>query len=285
MPSLSQIKYDTIEKYVTTGLGRSVLASSFNQPLRTQRDYKLCSRKAFEVEELPNGAMPYYDQDPELTAYMIGEEGDNVVTQVKSKRILVPLYELATNPKLSISEITARRFNMIERVLAKGAAKLNEQEDARTFGLFKVACDQADHPYGDIVSPGGMTAAALSDAFANIESYDLRVANIFCNAKDFADIRKWDRDTLDPVSQAELLKTGIRGQLWDANIVVTKMVPAGTVYLTAEPEFFGRIPIRYDLTVLNADKPEERAMGWSMFLNLGTGLYNPYGIQRLTIIR
>jgi len=44
---------------------------------------------------------------------------------------------------------------------------------------------------------GNLTANVLADAFANVESTDLRVANVFMNAKDFADLRKLDRDTID----------------------------------------------------------------------------------------
>jgi hypothetical protein len=39
------------------------------------------------------------------------------------------------------------------------------------------------------------------------------------------------------------------------------------------------------LTVLSADDPKARTIGFSCFENLGLGAYNPRGLARLTITR
>jgi hypothetical protein len=66
-------KHNIIGKLITTGNGRQRLAASMISPLRQRRDYTSCARKAFYVEQLPDGAMPVYDKDPEVTAYMVAE--------------------------------------------------------------------------------------------------------------------------------------------------------------------------------------------------------------------
>jgi hypothetical protein len=48
---------------------------------------------------------------------------------------------------------------------------------------------------------------------------------------------------------------------------------------------FGRIPVRTELTVLSADDPKARTIGFSVFENLGIGAYNPRGLARLTVTR
>ena len=48
---------------------------------------------------------------------------------------------------------------------------------------------------------------------------------------------------------------------------------------------FGRIPVRTELTVLSADDPKARTVGFSCFENLGIGAFNPRGLVRLTITR
>jgi hypothetical protein len=125
----------------------------------------------------------------------------------------------------------------------------------------------------------------MADAFASIERWDLRVARIFANAADYTDIRKWGRDILDIESQAALLKTGLMATLWGAQIIVSRRVPAGYIYVCAEPEFFGRIPVRTELTVLSADDPRNRTIGFSCFENLGIGCHNPLGLCRVTVSR
>lgn len=284
MNSITQ-KYATLEKYVRSPKGRSIIAASLQQPLRTQRDYTAVGRKAFMVDPLPNGSLPYYDKDVDVRAYVVGEEGDNVSVVTKGKRVMFPLFEISAQPEIPLTEITNRRFDVIERSVAKSTADIGRAEDEKVFGCIDALCDDPTCPNEDITVPGNLTPAALADGFAAIERNDLRVAYIFVNARDFTDIRKWDRDTLDPESQGELLKTGVRNSLWGAKIVVSRVVPQGTVYLTCEPEFFGRIPVRYDLTVLSADNPKNRTVGFSLFENIGIGLFNPYGGQRLRIVR
>ena len=48
---------------------------------------------------------------------------------------------------------------------------------------------------------------------------------------------------------------------------------------------FGRIPDRTELTVVSADDPKARTIGFSVFENLGIGAYNPKGLDRLIVTR
>ena len=59
-------KHEIIGKYIRTAAGRQRLAASMIQPLRRRRDYTSVGRKAFYVEQLPDGALPIYDKDGNL---------------------------------------------------------------------------------------------------------------------------------------------------------------------------------------------------------------------------
>lgn len=279
------LKQKIINEHMRTPMGRARLAASMIQPLRTRRDYASVARKAYLVEQLPDGALPYYDRDPEVVAYMIGEEGANIVSQAKPKRILIPLFEIASNPQMALTEIKETRYDLIQREIDLGKAEIQATEDAKSFSLMDAAAADPRNPNPDIPVVAPITVDVLADAFAEIETHDLRVANVFMNARDFTDLRKFGRDTLDIESQAALLKTGLLALLWGAKIIVSRVVPVGTVYVTSEKEFFGRIPVRTELTVISADIPHERIIGFSMFENLGIGLTNPNALTRLTISR
>lgn len=258
-------KYAILAEHVKTASGRQKIAASMIQPLRKRRDYTSVGRKAFYVEQLPDGALPIYDKDVDVAAYVIGEEGDNIISVVKPKRVMFPLFEIAANPEIPLTEIKARRFDLIERAVDLGSAEIMAEEDRKIFAVMDAVCDDPTSPNQDINVTGNLTSAALADAFAAIERNDIRVATIFCNAKDYSDLRKWDRDVLDPDSQAQLLKTGIRTGVWGATLITSRVVPEGTVYVCGEPEFFGRMPVRTDLTILSADTPKSRLIGFSMF--------------------
>ena len=285
MAMSTERRYEVIGNFVRTAAGRQKLAASMIQPLRKRRDYSAVGRKAFWVEQLPDGALPLYDKDADVAAYVIGEEGDNIISVVKPKRVMFPLFEIAANPEIPLTEIKARRFDLIERSVDLGSAEIMAEEDRKIFALMDAICDDPTAPNADIAITGNLTAAALADGFAAIERNDIRVATIFCNARDYSDLRKWDRDVLDPDSQAQLLKTGIRSGIWNAQIITSRMVPEGTVYICGEPEFFGRMPVRTDLTILSADTPKSRLIGFSMFEQIGAGIFNPYSIVRMKITR
>ena len=285
MAMSTERKYEVIGNFVRTAAGRQKLAASMIQPLRKRRDYSAVGRKAFYVEQLPDGALPLYDKDSDVAAYVIGEEGDNIISVVKPKRVMFPLFEIAANPEIPLTEIKARRFDLIERSVDLGSAEIQAEEDRKIFALMDAICDDPSAPNADIAITGNLTAAALADGFAAIERNDIRVATIFCNARDYSDLRKWDRDVLDNDSQANLLKTGIRSGIWNAQIITSRMVPEGTVYICGEPEFFGRMPVRTDLTILSADTPKSRLIGFSMFEQIGAGIFNPYAIVRMKITR
>ena len=72
-------KQKVISDLIKTAGGRAKLAASMVQPLRFRRDYTSIGRKTFLVEALPDGALPIYDKDPKATAFIIGEEGENIL--------------------------------------------------------------------------------------------------------------------------------------------------------------------------------------------------------------
>ncbi len=290
-PNVStEIKQKIIGDYIKTAAGRAKLAASMTQPLRTRRDYMSVGRKTFLVEQLPDGALPIYDKDPDVTAFVVGEEGENILAITKPRRVIFPLFEIASNPEIPLTQIKERRFDLIERAQDLARAMIQAAEDERVFAVLDaIAVNGFDSIPGgtnpDIPVVAPLNGAVLADAYALIERHDLRVARVYMNARDYADVRKFGRDILDIESQATLLKTGLQATLWGAQVITSRLVPAGTVYVCCEPEMFGRIPVRTELTVLSADDPKARTIGFSVFENLGIGAYNPRGLSRLVITR
>ena len=281
----SRTRYEWIAQNIRTPAGRQRMASTMIQPLRRRRDYAAVGRKTFFVEQLPDGANPVYDKDPNITAYVVGEEGENIVAVAKPKRVMFPLFEIASNPEIQLTEIKRRRFDLVERAVDLGKSEVQAEEDRKCFAILDALAADATNPNPAIAVTGNLTANSLADAFAAVMRSDIRVATVFMNAKDYADLLKWDRDTLDIESQARLLKTGLQAYLWGAKIIVSRIVTEGTVYVCGESEFFGRIPVVTELTVLSADDPKSRMIGFSIFENLGIGAYNPFALQTLTITR
>lgn len=284
MPSnlTPQQRESLIGKLLETQAGKVKLAASMTLPLRDRLDYMSVGRKAFIYDPLPQGALPYYDKDIDVPAIVIGEEGQTPEAVIRGTRILVPLFELGSNPKVSFTELKERRYNLIDRAQDKARQDLQEKEDSLIFAAMADACAINNNTQ---VAAAKLDRDDLADAFAQVERVGLRIAYIFCNALDYSDIRKFGRDQLDINTQASLLATGIMANIWGATIITTRAVPVGTVYVVAEPEFVGVMPVRIELTVLPADDPENRMIGWSIFENIGIGIHNSNGITDIKITR
>jgi len=66
----------------------------------------------------------------------------------------------------------------------------------------------------------------------------------------------------------EVLQTGLYGKIFGADIIVSKIVPPGTAYAVADPEFVGVMPVRQDISVIPADEPRRLSLGWVVYEEL-----------------
>lgn len=277
-------KHTMMTKLLSSQAGRSRIAATIQEPLRKLRDYQAIGRKAFYIDELPDGTLPVYDMDVDIPAYVVSEEGDSVAAVVKSKRMLVPLFEIASYPKVPFTQVKERRFDIVRRIKQKARDELFRKEDRLIFQAMKTAASLNVNNATISITTANFTMDAIADAFARIERWGLRVDKIFMNALRYPVIRKAGRDYVDFETQRELLRTGYMGALWGAAIYMSPEVQGDTIYLVTEPEYFGVIPIRIDLTVVPADDPANRAFGWSIFQNIGIGIHNSdHGLQQIVI--
>jgi hypothetical protein len=160
---------------------------------------------------------------------------------------------------------------------------IKEKEDVRVFATMNALAADGDNPHTDIGISAPLTADAIADAIGAIEEHGLRAARIFINGRDYADIRKFDRDVIDQETMQSLFRTGYVGKIYGCQVIRSRVIAPGTVYVCGEREYYGRMPVRTELTVITADVPQERKVGFSIFEQLGVLAYNFLASQRITI--
>lgn len=269
-----------IAKALETEEGRVALAQAMANPIRISLDYQGVGRKLLVVDPLPQGALPVYDKDVDARAFVLSKRGQVPDQVIEGDRIQVPTFEIVSYPQVRFSQVKERRFNVIDRAQQRAKSDIMAVEDAEIFNLIDTS-STAVNPA--TVSTGGLTREALTKAFQEIEKHDLVVTKIVMNATAFADIRAWGQNEFDPVTQHEVLQTGLFGHLWTADILISKKVPMNTVYVLADPEFVGVMPIRQDIQVIPADKPEELRLGWVIYEEIGLAVVNSLAIAKITI--
>nr|DAE79805.1 MAG TPA: major capsid protein [Caudoviricetes sp.] len=270
-----------ISQSLETEAGRAALASAMANPIRTSLDYQGIARKLLVVDPLPQGALPVYDRDVDAKAFTVGKRGAAPQQLIEGERIQVPTFEIVANPQVRFSQIKERRFNVIDRAQQRAKSDIMAVEDENVFNLIEAASN-AVNPI-TVATGGSVTKEVLTKAFSEIEKHDLAVTKIVMNAQSFAGIRKWTNEDFDPVTQHEVLQTGTFGHLWTADVLVSKKVPLNTIYLLADPEFVGVMPIRQDIQVIPADDIRNLRIGWIVYEEIGLSVVNAMSVAKIQI--
>lgn len=237
------------------------------------------------VDPLAQGALPVYHRDIDVTAVVVSSNGAPPESRVMGESVTVPTYELASNPTVRIAEVRRRRFNVIDRAVQKARQEIMAQEDANLFAALDAAAS-VENTVQDI-NDAGMLKADLIELKTQIDGWDLLTTKYFLNIKEFTDILKWGAGggqavgvggDVDMVTQREIMQTGLMAKLWGADLIVSKIVPRGTVYACADAEFVGVLPVRQDIEVMPADEPKRLSLGWVVSEEVGCGILVPRGV-------
>jgi hypothetical protein len=283
--SLSDDKRDElISRAIMTQDGKIALAQAMANPIRRNLDYHGIARRALVVDPLPQGAMPTYDRDIDVAAVVISSNGTGPESRVFGDRVVVPEFEIYANPTVRIAEVKRRRFNVIDRAVQKARQEIMAQEDANVFAALDAA-SSVENTLTDIAD-AGLLKRDLVEIKQQIDRWDLVTTKYFMNINEFTDILKWGSGggqgtgggEFDPVTMREVLQTGLYAHIWGTDIMVSKIVPPGTIYGCADPEFVGVMPIRQDIEVLPADEPKQLKLGWVVSEIIGIAIVNPRGV-------
>jgi hypothetical protein len=275
-------KETLLMKALSTERGKIALAQAMANPIRRNLDYQGVGRKALRVDPLPQGALAVYDKDIDVNAIVVSSNGAVPESRIKGDRISVPEFEVVSNPTVRISEVKRRRFNVIDRAQQKARQEIQAQEDANIFAALQFASTLENDAITSGSTNYGIVKSDLANLYSEVDKWDLITARIFMNIKTFAGFRTFTQTDFDPVTQREVLQTGLFGRLWTADVIVSKVVPAWTVYAVADADFVGPMPIRQDIEVLPADEPKQLKLGWVVNELIGIAVANARGVAVYT---
>ena len=296
---------EMIKQALMTQEGKIALGQAMATPIRRNLDYQGVGRKALVVDPLPQGALPIYDRDIDVAAVVVSSNGTAPESRVFGDRVTIPEFEIVSNPTVRIAEVKRRRFNVIDRAQQKARQEIQAQEDANVFAALDFAGDstkggengavtldpvQSGGPANSVsAQKGSLQKSGMLNLKRQIDRWDLVTSKYFMNINEFTDILDWESagsagaSAVDPVTQRELLQTGLYGHIFGADIIVSKVVPAGQAFAVADPEFVGVMPVRQDIEVLPADEPKQLKLGWVVSEIVGIGIVNPRGVATGTI--
>jgi len=280
-----------ISKFASPNV-RLVIGQAMASPLKTFLEYKGVMRRALKVDPMAPGAVPIYDRDTEeISAEAIASQSAITQTKIVGERIMVPVFEIASNPTIKLREVKIRRFNIIDRIQVRTRQFMQEAEDTYIINLLNTAATLTNTAITVNTSSTGTGANSLGyiqrkdlvKLAREIEQHDLFAVSVFFSIYRYADIKQWGTTELDLVTMKQVIDTGLVASLHGQNIYVTKKLDHDTVLCTSDPDYVGVMPVYQDIEVIPADLPWETSFGWAFTELVGMTVFNPRGVSKLTV--
>lgn len=276
-----------ISRLMRTAAGREEIGASLVEPLRLFQNYSSVMRRAFLVDPLPDGQIPYYDKFEDCTAYVVAGEGQDIQEVTgRDQRIVAQLFEIAANPMIPWTQIKQRRYDVQSTVQTSANSEIFRTEDKMLVKLLDKASTDF-HPILTVSGANNLTIEHFSEAMSKIEGVgrNLRCVNIFMNPKHNHVLRKINKDhySIDFETSSEIINAGFLATLFGATINTSGEIPEDKIYFTCDPIYLGRVVESIPLTVMPADDNAKRMVGWSVFEEVGAFVHNPKGVTVIKI--
>jgi len=277
----AQEKSALVDSMFESTEGRMALAASMANPIRMDMDYQGISRKVLVVDAIPQGELVVYDRDVRLPAKVIGMRGRIEDGILEGERVTVPTFNVVSYPQVPIDQIQTRKFNIVDRAQQRAKNDMMATEDTFLFTALEAAA--ASGINGIATVAGTVDKDALLNVYQEVGKWPLNPAKIVMNFVNYVDLLRFTRDEIDPVTQREVLMTGLWAHIWTTDILVSNLCPVNRVFVIAEPEQTGVLPIRQDITVTPSDIMPRLTLGWVIYETIGMGILNPRSVAKLEV--
>lgn len=276
---------------LTNPNGRYEVGQTMLEPFKEGRDYISIGRKIFAVHHLEPGAPAWYDIDPQFGATVIGSLGGapRVLDGSAYQRVELTHFPICVLVRIGVEQPAIRRFDVLDREQVRAQAEMAGIEDTEVFKAIRNGAVSGSGVNTGVtgptnVGPVAFSLDAMSQLYANLEDVcDSNVENVLMRAKDYRNIRIISGDTFDPVTRRELLKTGYMGDLWNAQIRISRKLTRLEIMATASPEYLGVISVRIDLSQMDSPASELLQYGWLLYEFISVAQLTNVGSNLLTI--
>lgn len=258
-----------LQRALRTAAGRERIAQLTYEPFRKGRDWLGLKGKTLYVDKVEPGVPMRYHVDATYTAEIISRHGTaskNVVTDDWVEPIAYPI---VCYVRIPVVDIATANFNMIDRQQVKAQSEMAKKEDYDLMTVFHGAATGASAINSIITGYSTLSRNALAAGFAQVEDHEAPVMNVLVPTPNYKDIRLYTDSDFDRETQRELIKTGLMGVIWGADIrrLPTFILPANRVLILADSEFLGVWAVRVDLDSCDANgfASGDLEYGWLYF--------------------
>lgn len=281
-------------------------------PIQIRLRYEGIVRNVLVEDTLERGPlMPYDILDDLGRAYVLNSTDSEVkITPFEGKQAFPQLFRIASFPRIRKEDLYFLRVNAVEYAQDETRQAIQKQEDARLVLLLEQAIVGLGAAIGSGTVGAGPTGgratgnAAGPVGFVNehtvlvgagnslepadfwslvtmVEINQLEASRVLAHPADIRDMYNWDINVTGFKFKDEVFAGGKITSFGEFQIQRSIIIPQGELFLTADPEFVGVMPVMYSLDVEENHQVEQFYKGWVMDELLGMMILNSRGLARI----
>jgi hypothetical protein len=249
--------------------GRKRIAQLTYEPFRKGRDWLGLKGKILYVDKVEPGVPMRYHTDATYSATTMSRHGTapkNIVTDTWVEPIAYPI---ACYVRIPVIDIATANFNMVDRQQVKAQSEMAKQEDSDLVSVLHTAATGTGSVNAVVTGYTTLSRDPLAKAFSEVEDWEAPVMNVLVPTPSYKDIRLYTDSDFDRETQRELLKTGLMGTLWGADVrrLPTFVLQNKRILVCADSEFLGVWSVRVDCDSADANgfSTGDLEYGWIYF--------------------
>jgi hypothetical protein len=286
-------------------------------PIQIRLRYEGIVRNVLIEDTLERGPlMPYDILDDLGRAYVLNSTDSEVkITPFEGKQATPQLFRIASFPRIRKEDLYYLRVNAVEYAQDETRQAIQKQEDARLVILLEEAITDLGAARGNVAGhsntvgagqTGGVATgiaagptgavneqtvligagnslepADFYNAVTMIEINQLEARRVLAHPADIRDLYTWDINVTGFRFKDEIFAGGKITTFGEFQIQKSIIIPQGELFLTAEPEFVGVMPVMYSLDVEENHQVEQFYKGWVMDELIGMVVLNARGLARI----
>lgn len=281
-----QAKAEAIQAALNDTEGFKMVGSELLAPIKEIIDYESWSRKLLRVRPLAQGEQFRITKDvaKQVTAWMVGQDGQTPVSQVTGKYIMPSEFKITSFVDIDITDIYQMQYDGLDRAQDFARQDIERQEDKALVAALEAAAGTSN----DVTYFASLGLTAFADIMYQVEKNRLMVDKFLISRAELVDIQTTMSAGVDPVTERELILSGYIGNIYNAQIITSagtntfEVVPNGVVYAVTAPEYLGDFGIRIDLfsEPFNNYVIGQTRKGWAFIEQIGIGLPNSFAIAK-----
>jgi hypothetical protein len=281
-------------------------------PIQIRLRYEGIVRNVLVEDTLERGPlMPYDILDDLGQAYVLNSTDAEVkITPFEGKQAFPQLFRIASFPRIRKEDLYYLRVNAVQYAQDETRQAIQKQEDARlvllleqaivNLGNIRAAGTVGASPTGGVATgnaagpvsaPNEQTVLVGSgnslepgdfyNAVTQVEINQLEARRVLAHPADIRDLYNWDLNVTGFRFKDEVFSGGRITSFGEFQIQRSVIIPQGEVFLLAEPEFVGVMPVMYSLDVEENHLVQQFYKGWVMDELIGMLILNARGISRV----